>query len=301
MPEVRPESSGPAPERDPGSEPRLWSQVDLDGVEEFVFGRGRCAVYTRRSPIMETVNEDAALVVSVDPDRVVLAVADGLGGQAAGERASRAALEAVAEAVLVAAERGGELRNGVLDGLESADRAIRQFGIGAGTTICVATIEDRMLRTFHVGDAAALVTGQRGRLKHATVSHSPVGYLQEAGVIDEDEAIHHAERHLVSNAVGLGDMKIEVGPVLQLAARDTVVLASDGLWDNLRVDEVAEAVRTGPVAAAAGRLAERTARRMAGAEADQPAKPDDVVLLVWRALASPGVPGSNHDGRMRGP
>ena len=58
-----------------------------------------------------------------------------------------------------------------------------------------------------------------------TVAHSPVGYAEEAGLLDREEAIHHAHRHLVSNMLGMPEMHIEVGPPLTLDARDTIVLA----------------------------------------------------------------------------
>ena len=41
-----------------------------------------------------------------------------------------------------------------------------------------------------------LTTGQRGRLRMQTVSHSPVGFAIEYGLLDESEAMHHEERHL---------------------------------------------------------------------------------------------------------
>ncbi len=57
--------------------------------------------------------------------------------------------------------------------------------------------------------------------------------------------MHHEERHLVSNVVGTDDMRIELGPPLKLARYDTVLLASDGLLDNLYTDEIVELIRKG--------------------------------------------------------
>ena len=62
-------------------------------------------------------------------------------------------------------------------------------------------------------------------------------------MISEREAMFHAERHLVLNMIGSEEMRIEIGPVHRLAPYDTVVVASDGLWDNLYVEEVAELLR----------------------------------------------------------
>ena len=61
-------------------------------------------------------------------------------------------------------------------------------------------------------------------------------------------------------------MRVEVGPALQLAVRDTVLLASDGLFDNLYIDEIVDTIRSGPLTAAADRLVARVQARMKGEE-----------------------------------
>jgi protein phosphatase len=70
---------------------------------------------------------------------------------------------------------------------------------------------------------------------------------------------------------------------LQLAPRDTVLLASDGLFDNLYIDEIVDTIRSGPLAVAADRLVDRVHARMHGAgTADQPCKPDDLTVVLFR-------------------
>ena len=78
-----------------------------------------------------------------------------------------------------------------------------------------------------------LAIGQKGKIKLQTISHSPVGLAVESGHLDESEAMHHEQRHVVSNVVGDQTMRIEVGAKLMLAPRDTVLLSTDGLFDNL--------------------------------------------------------------------
>jgi len=136
-----------------------------------------------------------------------------------------------------------------------------------------------------VGDSAILVVGQRGKLKLQTLSHSPVGYAVESGLLDADEALHHEERHIVSNMVGAPDMRIEVGSALALAPRDTVLLATDGLMDNLGLAEIVEIVRRGPLERAARRLAELCDERMRRPLEGQPSKPDDVTFVLFRRAA----------------
>ena len=85
------------------------------------------------------------------------------------------------------------------------------------------------------------------------------------------------------NVIGSPDMRVEIGPALQLCVRDTVLLASDGLFDNLFIDEIVDSIRVGPLAEAADRLVERVGKRMCGNGAsDQPCKPDDLTVVLFR-------------------
>ena len=127
-----------------------------------------------------------------------------------------------------------------------------------------------------------VVTGQRGRQKLFTVSHSPVGYAVEAGFLNEEEAISHEERHLVSNVVGAEDMNISMGSLITLAPRDTLLLASDGLFDNLYYKEIIALIRKGPLVAAAENLVEIAHSRMAGLDSIQPCHPDDLSFILYR-------------------
>jgi serine/threonine protein phosphatase PrpC len=176
------------------------------------------------------------------------------------------------------------LRTVILDAIESANRAVVDLGTGVATTLAVVEINAGSVRPYHVGDSMILVVGQRGRIKLQTVSHSPVGFAVEAGVLDEREAMHHQDRHLVSNVVGAPNMRIEVGSALPLAARDTVLLASDGLSDNLHTREIADRIRVGRLGVAADRLAREARRRMGTPASGEPSKPDDLTVVGFRRL-----------------
>jgi serine/threonine protein phosphatase PrpC len=155
-----------------------------------------------------------------------------------------------------------QLRPAILDAMEAANKTVLGLARGAATTLVVAQLDATRLRSYHVGDSELLAVGQRGRIKQRVVPHSPTGFAVEAGLLDEDEAVQHDQRHVLFNVIGSSDMRVEVGPALQLAARDTVLLASDGLFDNLYIDEIVDTIRSGPLVAAADRLVERVQARM---------------------------------------
>lgn len=238
-------------------------------------------VHSTPGPHRSTPNEDAAGVWDLGDDGLVLAVADGLGGAASGGRAAACAIEALDRACTAAAGEG-TLRAAILDAFERANAEILALGVGAGTTLIVVEIRDRKARTYHVGDSEALVVGQRGRVKLATMSHSPVGYGVAAGLIDPEAALDRADRHFIANHVGTADMHIAVGSALTLATRDTVLAASDGVLDNLTPPEIVETIRKGPLGEGARSLARRCAERMTDASGSVPSKPDDCSFILYR-------------------
>jgi serine/threonine protein phosphatase PrpC len=241
---------------------------------------GVACVFTGGRPGRETPNEDAAALIPGDGTSAVVAIADGLGGLPSGSLASGLALQQLAE--YVSGQSGHAQREAVLTGIEAANAEVLARGQGGGTTIAVVSIDNDTVRAYHAGDSMILVCGQRGKLKYQSVPHSPVGYAEASGMLDEDAAMFHEERHVVSNMVGMADMRLEIGPVVSLALRDTVVIASDGLFDNLFLGEIVDLVRTGPLDQAGRRLLVAARERMTFADETRPHKPDDLSFILFR-------------------
>ena len=263
---------------DPARYPERFLETAAPGASDVVTAGPGDAVYeTHRSPDKETSNEDGLLVLSVDATRAVLAVADGLGGHAAGSTASRIALEQLSDSVLRAVGEGRELRDGIIDGFELANQEVLGLGTGAGTTLAVVEISGAQLRTYHVGDSSIIHCGGGGKLKHQTILHSPTGYMVESGMMSAEDALTHEERHLVSNIVGSRRMSIDIGSARPIAARDTVLVASDGLFDNFDAAAIVAAVRKGALPRATTELVARCRERMA-----TDGKADDLTVITWR-------------------
>lgn len=262
----------------PHPEPTLLLRSLEEQGTVLEFSTGRVGVFSTRSPGKEVDNEDAAAVIPFDAERGILAVADGMGGQPAGATASNLSLE---ELVRVS-RSGDDLRATVLNGFEQANRAVTGLGVGAATTLAVVEVQGPAVRPYHAGDSMILLVGQRGLIKHQTISHSPVGYAVEAGLIDEDDALHHEDRHLISNMIGTPEMRIEVGPAMNMAPLDTLLLATDGLFDNLTVPEIVETIRKGPLEKIVAQLATQSLQRMREPRDDHPSKPDDLTFIVYR-------------------
>ena len=267
---------------DSSDKARLYLGEDMAGPEAVPVAGGVACVYSARCPGKATANEDTAAVIPLSGQSVVLAVADGVGGGQAGERASCLAVQTLRSVLERSVKEGLMPRTAILNGIEKANHALQALGGGAATTLAVAEIRDDTVRPYHVGDSMILVMGQRGKIKLQTVSHSPLGFAVESGQLDESEAMHHEDRHIVSNVVGDVDMRIEVGSSLKLAPRDTVLLASDGLFDNFYIEEIVSRVRRGPIGKAAGALAGEAHQRMTDPSGGQPSKPDDLTFVAFR-------------------
>jgi len=263
------------------------SIILLDGASEpaqleLSVGGGSMVAFTCKAPDKENDNEDSVAAIPYGPDAVVLVVADGAGGLPAGRRASQTAVRSLEESLNVAMSETMLLRTAILNGIDAANAAVLELGNGSATTLTVVTIEGRIARSYQIGDSEAIVIGQRGRIRAQTMAHSPTGFAVEAGLLDQRAALHHEERHLVSNFIGTNDMRIDMGAGIKLNPRDTVLLASDGLTDNVHVHEITELVRKGPMPEAVNSMIGLARRRMTVETMHQPSKPDDLSVILFR-------------------
>lgn len=266
---------------------QLADLLILDGAvtpdqAEVNAGGGVVLALTSRDPEKDTENEDTVAVIPYGPEAVVLVVADGAGGLPAGKRASLTATTTLAASLHSARERTILLRTAIINGIEAANEAVLALGNGSATTMTVVTIEGLVARFFQIGDSEALLVSQGGNIRAQTMAHSPTGFAVEAGMLDQRDALHHEDRHLVSNFLGTSEMRIDMGAGVELRPRDTVLIASDGLTDNVHLDEIIERIRKGPLTDAAAALTSLASRRMGNAEGKQPSKPDDLSLILFR-------------------
>lgn len=245
---------------------------------------GMAIAFTCRDPEKDTENEDTVALIPYGPGAAVLVVADGAGGLPAGKRASHTAVTSLTASLNTAMHKTTLLRTAILNGIEAANDAVLALGNGSATTMTVITIEGRIARSYQVGDSEGMVVGQRGVIKLQTTAHSPTGFAVEAGFLDEREALVHKYRHLVSNFIGTPEMRIDVGASVKLRPRDTVLVASDGLTDNVHGDEIVECIRKGPLGEAADAVLGVAQERMQKAQSGEPSKPDDLSLILYRRV-----------------
>jgi serine/threonine protein phosphatase PrpC len=182
------------------------------------------------------------------------AVADGMGGAAAGELASKTAIEVLDESFERYAAEIGQGRQvvRVTTLLEKAFRlanrrifaaATRHEGRrGMGTTLtCLAVMNDRAY-IGHVGDSRAYLV-RSSRIDQLTTDHSWVEEQVAQGALTPEEAEGHEWRNLITRALGTREQVVPDTHEIELKVGDTFVLSSDGLHNLVKPEEILDELR----------------------------------------------------------
>jgi serine/threonine protein phosphatase PrpC len=218
----------------------------------------------------------------IDSRGTLLIVADGMGGYAAGEVASRTAVEAVLNAYY------GDLSGGVT---ESLTRAVRQANravleeanrdadhAGMGTTLALAVVWSGQLAVANVGDSRVYLI-RDGRIAQISRDHSWIAELLAVGKITPEEARHHPMRNVVTRSLGgRPELEIEVYPPLKLRRGDIALVCSDGLWGMVSAEQMLQIVESHSAQAGADALV---------ATANDAGGHDNITAIVCRVLATP--------------
>ena len=188
-------------------------------------------------------NQDQFLV-----DEPLFAVADGMGGAAGGEEASLTAVEA-----LKVTFEADPTADGLAEGVRSANRAVWEKALqrpelrGMGTTMTAVALvqgddDDEVLAVANVGDSRVYLL-RDGRLDQITDDHSVPEELLRAGRITPEEAVGHPQRNMLTRVLG-NEPEVEVDCFAIIPYNgDRLVLASDGLFNEVDHDGIAAVAR----------------------------------------------------------
>ncbi len=211
-------------------------------------------------------------------------VADGMGGAAAGEIASAMAIEVVLRElsetfITVEAPDAATYAAALKKATAAANSAIHQFAIehpeyrGMGTTATVAGVLGDTLYLTQVGDSRAYLV-RDGAPRQITKDQSLMQKLIEAGEITEEEAELSERRNIILQALG-PEANIKVDLTYQkICAGDTLIICSDGLSGQVRIDEIGRvATEEQDLMAVCKRLIDR---------ANENGGPDNITVIAVR-------------------
>ncbi len=226
---------------------------------------------------VRAVNEDTLYV-----GERVLVVADGVGGEAAGEIASQTVASIIASIDTSGPDE--DAYGSLTEAVERGSRAIAEQVqddpslAGMSTTITVMLSMERRIVFAQVGDSRAYLLRAREpeTFHQVTRDDSFVQELIDAGVINREQARHHPQRNLILKAVGVSAVAPSFATYAPVAG-DRYLLCSDGLTDYVSEPDIHEVVCTDDRTVAADRLIELALQ--AGA-------PDNVTVIVADITAS---------------
>jgi protein phosphatase len=236
---------------------------------------------------VRAANEDSHLVADD-----LAAVADGMGGHRAGE---------VASALTVDVLSGMSGRRSLADlvlAVHMANRNITERAAddedlrGMGTTVCVVGMVDEdgeHVAVLNVGDSRVYLFAA-GELRRLTEDHSLVETLVREGRITPEEAEVHPQRNVLTRALGVEALVVVDAWLLAPCQGDRLLLCSDGLFNELSEERIAEVL-------AEGDDPEVAARRLA-AEADAAGGRDNITAVVVDVVDA-ADPAEALDGRFR--
>ena len=209
---------------------------------------------SRNHEVLGTNVNDIHLPTRYEDDGYTMYIADGMGGMAAGEVASRLAITTALKLVNHSPKWGFQINKKearefferVRDHVKAIDETITKKSeadhrlFGMGTTLTVAYSAGVDLFIIHLGDSRAYLF-RKGRLQLLTKDHTVAQAMADAGYIAPEEVRHHRKRHVLTNFLGGHSGKVK-GDVrwLRVADGDRLLLCSDGLTDMVDDAGIAE-------------------------------------------------------------
>jgi protein phosphatase len=174
----------------------------------------------------------------------LMVVADGMGGSAAGEVASRTAVDTVISQFRDSHESPDAA---LPKAVEAAHRAVYRMGrekpemAGMGTTCTAVAVRGHELRFAHVGDSRAYLVNN-GHIRQLTSDHSLVAQLVQQKLMSPEQARLDPRRNVLTRSIGVGEnVEVDHGDkAVDLSSSDTILLCSDGLHGLVSDAELAQ-------------------------------------------------------------
>ena len=249
------------------------------------------AELTKAMRVWQTSLPEPKLQVGEERAHLFL-VADGMGGQLAGERASALAVAAIEQFMLNSFRwffgSGSPDEQRVLAQFQSAIRhadacileeaAAHPELSGMGTTVTMAFHLGAQLCVIHVGDSRAYLYRDH-ELHQLTEDHTLVADMVRSGALRRDQVAEHQLRHTITNVVGGPELGVNVeARALEVRDGDRLLLCTDGLTEMVTNDAIAATLDAEPTPEAA-------AKKLL-AQANDGEASDNITLLVVRFEAA---------------
>jgi PPM family protein phosphatase len=207
--------------------------IEIPGRDERVRIAWAAATDTGRK---RAANEDSYVAQSP-----LFAVADGMGGHSAGDLASAAVVERLAEIITEDFLTPRRIERALEEATADISEIAADSDLGVGTTVtgAVLTLQDDepYFAVFNIGDSRVYCF-DRNELFQVTVDHSVVQELVEAGALTRDEAEHHPDSNVITRAVGFNAQPMPDFWMVQLHAGLRFLICTDGLTKEVSDENI---------------------------------------------------------------
>ncbi len=169
-------------------------------------------------------------------------VADGMGGHAAGDFASKFTVETIEDHVRESTDLD-EVEEIIGGAVEKANAFLRVKAneddnlYGMGTTVVVASIQDNQLKVANVGDSRLYIVSE-DEIRQVTVDHSLVEEMVQSGGLDRIAARTHPDKNIITRAIGAADFVDIDFFTEEVKEGDIVLMCSDGLSNMIEDHEL---------------------------------------------------------------
>jgi PPM family protein phosphatase len=224
---------------------------------------------------IRTSNEDQYVA---NPQKRIFLVADGMGGHAAGEVASKMAASRIEE-ILSQSESFSDPESLLQKAVQNANLQVYKAQLhnpeyrGMGSTLTILTFQDNRYYIAHVGDSRTYLL-RNGNLTQLTRDHSLVWQLYEDHLITKEELSRHPRKNLITRSIGTHPQIEAETQSDRVFENDMFLICSDGLTDVLSDQQIQNFLNSGKTSHEISEMLVEAANAGGG--------PDNITVVVVR-------------------
>jgi serine/threonine protein phosphatase PrpC len=241
------------------------------------WGHYRIGYFIQKNVENKSSNNEDALFLYGKKDSLVFGVADGAGGHPKGMEAAH-----IAGNEIIQFSRKNDIDEfRLIKTVEIINEKIMDLKVGAHSTFSMGLIQGDTFRTSSVGDSEVLYWNSQGSLIYSNIPHSPVGHSIEAGHLEQEESLDDPDRYVVNHLLGDPVLRLEVATKMTLKKGHTILVGSDGLFDNISHESLCELMAKGSFEKSFESVVEQCLKR-----GDNWKKDDDISFIAIRRIKS---------------
>jgi serine/threonine protein phosphatase PrpC len=240
-------------------------------------------------------NEDSCGHLIEAPDRVLFAVADGVGGYDGGEVASKMAVDITLQAYGESPKEWGASKR-LHRAVQRANIEVYNYASTVpelrrmATTLTAVAVENGVMNATHIGDCRLYLL-RAGKITQISKDHTVIGERVRMGLMSEERAKNHPDRSALMRSLGR-ELIVSIDRItLPLRKDDEVILCSDGLYNTVESHELVSWTREFTAKEACEKLIRN---------ANQRGTHDNLTVAIFKQLAvTPETPPAGLLGRLK--